>query len=219
MIGAFGQNLFFAILFDANFSVKLLTKFLSVFFVSLSGYKIAIIGVDRFARIKYHAYFSTILTNRFILALMSIACFAASISAVGTPIGLLLRKERIFTSISFGLNVTVLSIVTFLQVLVIQTSNVVFDESSIYTSQLINKKISKLSMCIMLLFAIFYTPYLVVSFSRAALEKKLKGNEKSSLEFILCMSAVSSYTNSVIHAILFLIMNAKAKRYLRDLAK
>ena len=74
-------------------------------------------------------------------------------------------------------------------------------------------------MRIILLFAIFYTPYLVVSFARAALEKKLNGNEKSSLEFILCISAISSYTNSVINAILFLIMNVKTKRYLRDFAK
>ena len=120
---------------------------------------------------------------------------------------------------SFGLSVIVLSIVTFLQVLVIQTSNAMFDESSIHTSQRINKKVVKLSMRTMLLFAIFYTPYSVVSFVRAALENKLNGNEKSSLEFILCMSRTSSYTNSMINAILFLVMNAKVKRYLRDFAK
>ena len=211
MIGSFGQNLFFAILFDANYSVKLLTKVLSVFFRSLSGYTIAITGVDRFARIKYHAYFSTALTNRIILTLMSMACFAALISAAGYPIGLLLRKKRIFTSMSFGLSVIVLSIVTFLQVLVIQTSNAMFDESSIHASQRINKKVVKLSVRTMLLFAIFYTPYSVVSFVRATLENKLNGNEKSSLEFILCMSATSSYTNSMINAILFLVMNAKVK--------
>ena len=216
MIGVFGQNLFFALLFDAICSVKLLTKVLSVFFTSLAGYTIAIIGIDRFARIKYHAYFSTILTNRLILTLMSLACFAALISAAGTPNGVLLRKERIFTSVSFGLSVIVLSIVTFLQALVIQTSNAMFDESRISTSQRINKKVVKLSMRIMLLFAIFYTPYLVVSFARAALENKLNGNEKSVMEFILCMSAISSYTNSMINAILFLIMNVKAKQCLRD---
>ena len=112
---------------------------------------------------------------------------------------------------SFGLSVIVLSIVTFLQVLVIQTSNAMFDESSIHTSQRIKKKVAKLSMRTMLLFAIFYTPYSVVSFVRAALENKLNGNEKPSLEFILCMSATSSYTNSMINAILFLVMNAKVK--------
>ena len=111
----------------------------------------------------------------------------------------------------------VLSIVTFLQVLVIQTSNAMFDESSIHASQRINKKVVKLSMRTMLLFAIFYTPYSVASFVRAALEDKLNGNEKSSLEFILCMSATSSYT--MISAILFLVMNAKVERYLRDFAK
>lgn len=219
MVGAFGQNLFFAILFGTNCSVKLLSRVLSVFFTSLSGYTIAIIGVDRFARIKYHTNFSTILTNRFILTLMSMTCFVALFSAVGTPIGLLLRKERVFTSISFGLSVIVLSIVTFLQVLVIQASNAVFNESNVHTSQITNKTINKLSMRIILLFAIFYTPYLVVSFARAALEKKLNGNEKSSLEFILCISAIFSYTNSVINAVLFLIMNVKTKRYLRDFAK
>ena len=219
MVGAFGQNLFFAMLFGTKCSVKLSSRVLSVFFTSLSGYTIAIIGVDRFARIKYRTNFSTKLTNRFMLALMSMACFRALISAVGTPIGLLLRKERIFTSISFGLSVIVLSIVTFLQVLVIQTSNAVFDESSVHASQTTNKNINKLSMRIMLLFAFFYTPYLAVSFARAALQKRLNRNEKSTLEFILRLASISSYTNSMIDAILFLIMNVKARRYLRDFAK
>ena len=81
------------------------------------------------------------------------------------------------------------------------------------------KKINKLSMHLMLLFAFFYTPYLAVSFARAALQKRLNRNEKSSLEFILCLASISSYTNSVINAILSLIMNVKTRRYLRDFAK
>ena len=85
MVGAFGQNLFFAILFGTNCSVKLLSRVLSVFFTSLSGYTIAIIGVDRFARIKHHTNFSTILTNRFILTLMSMTCFVALFSAGRYP--------------------------------------------------------------------------------------------------------------------------------------
>ena len=72
------------------------------------------------------------------LALMTIACFAALISVVGIAVGLNLRKEQVFTTIGFVFGSMVI-IVNLLQVLVIQTSNAVHSISTIDASQLPRK--------------------------------------------------------------------------------
>ena len=68
-------------------------------------------GIDRFIRIKYYATFTTILTIKFILALMAIACSAALISVVGIAAGLDLQKEQVFTAIGFVFDIMVIIIV------------------------------------------------------------------------------------------------------------
>lgn len=96
-------------------------------------------GIDRFIRIKYYATFTTILTIKFILALMTIACSAALISVIGIAAGLHLQKEQVFTAIGFVFGIMVIIIVNLLQVLVIRTSNDVHSISRIDASQLPRK--------------------------------------------------------------------------------
>ena len=150
---------------------------------------------------------------------MAKACSAALTSAVGIAVGLLLRKDRVFTRISFVFGVMVLIIVTLLQVLVIQTSNAVHSISTIDASQLANKKIIKLSTRIMVSLTLFCSPYLILSAMKTRLKGQLNKNEKSMLEFIVSASVIFTYTNSLVNAILFLTMNVKAKRFLRDCKK
>ena len=215
-IGAVAQNLFLAVLYSPSCSINLVTRTISTFSTNFSGYTTAILGVDRFVRIKYFTKVKTILTSRFILTLISMAFLAALFNAVGVPMGLLLMKENLFASVALVLAVTVVTSVTLLQVLVIRTSNAVSNES-IDNSQVVNKKINKLSMSIMLALLFFTTPFLFISSMKDFIQDLSSKNLKSGYEFTFGISVVFMYTYSLVNAILFLSMNGKAKRFSRDL--
>ena len=212
--GAVAQNLFLAVLYSPSCSINLVTRTISTFSTNFSGYTTAILGVDRFVRIKYFTKVKTILTSRF--TLISMAFLAALFNAVGVPMGLLLMKENLFASVALVLAVTVVTSVTLLQVLVIRTSNAVSNES-IDNSQVVNKKINKLSMSIMLALLFFTTPFLFISSMKDFIQDLSSKNLKSGYEFTFGISVVFMYTYSLVNAILFLSMNGKAKRFLRDL--
>ena len=53
LTGAVAQNLFFAVLYSPSCLINSVTRSVSTFSTQLSGYTIAILGVDRFIRIKY----------------------------------------------------------------------------------------------------------------------------------------------------------------------
>lgn len=214
--GAVAQILFLAVLYSPSCSINLVTRTISTFSTNFSGYTTAILGVDRFVRIKYFTKVKTILTSRFILTLISMAFLAALFNAVGVPMGLLLMKENIFVSVALALAVIVVTSVTLLQVLVIRTSNAVSNES-IDNSQVVNKKINKLSMSIMLALLFFTTPFLFISSMKDFIQDLSSKNLKSGYEFTFGISVVFMYTYSLVNAILFLSMNGKAKRFLRDL--
>ena len=214
--GAVAQILFLAVLYSPSCSINLVTRTISTFSTNFSGYTTAILGVDRFVRIKYFTKVKTILTSRFILTLISMAFLAALFNAVGVPMGLLLMKENLFASVALVLAVTVVTSVTLLQVLVIRTSNAVSNES-IDNSQVVNKKINKLSMSIMLALLFFTTPFLFISSMKDFIQDLSSKNLKSGYEFTFGISVVFMYTYSLVNAILFLSMNGKAKRFLRDL--
>ena len=214
--GAVAQNLFLAVLYRPSCSINLVTRTISTFSTNFSGYTTAILGVDRFVRIKYFTKVKTILTSRFILTLISMAFLAALFNAVGVPMGLLLMKENLFASVALVLAVTVVTSVTLLQVLVIRTSNAVSNES-IDNSQVVNKKINKLSMSIMLALLFFTTPFLFISSMKDFIQDLSSKNLKSGYEFTFGISVVFMYTYSLVNAILFLSMNGKAKRFSRDL--
>ena len=64
--------------------------FVSVFAVHLPVYIVAIIGVDRYVRIKHYASFKTIWTTKVAISLISISAILALFHAATTFIGLFL---------------------------------------------------------------------------------------------------------------------------------
>ena len=216
LTGAVAQNLFFAVLYSPSCLINSVTRSVSTFSTQLSGYTIAILGVDRFIRIKYYLKVNSILTSRFISALLSIACVLALVSAVVIPMDLLLIKPIFFSRVNLILGAAIISIVAFLQVLVIRTSNIMISKSTIDTFQAVNKKINKLSMRIMLALLFFTTPFLTIGLAKSNIQEFLGRSSKSVLEFIFGISIVLLYANSLVNAILFLSTNMKAKRVLRD---
>lgn len=211
LIGGVAQNFYIAVIYGTNCLAELIARAFSVFLINLSSYTIAIMGIDRFIRIKYYA--------SFILTLVSIACLAALVNAVGLTIGFLLKLDQIFTRVNFFIGAIILSTVTFLQVLVTRTSNTVHMESKIDLAHAANKIITKLSMRIMLLVLFCHAPLLIVHLISSKFQAQFNKKGKSILEFIACLSIIIIYANSLINAILFLTMNVKAKRFLRDFVR
>ena len=155
LIAIFVQNLLTAVLYVMNCSLLLAQIFLSVFLTHLSMYTIAIIGIDRYIRIKHYTNFQTIWTKKVIFTLILTGCFLALFQGVMVTTGYLVGHLSIITLIYIAMDSIVLLIIIFLQVQTIRTSNAIHNESSITASERINKKITKLSLRIMFLFCFF----------------------------------------------------------------
>ena len=69
LLGIVAQPLFTIEFYNANCLVATTCLFVSVFLTHVSGYTIAIIGIDRYIRIKYFVNFKAIWTTRVVLTL------------------------------------------------------------------------------------------------------------------------------------------------------
>ena len=214
--GVFAQNVFIAVFYKPKCLVKTVSRFSSEFLTHLSGYTIGIIGVDRYMRIKFHANLRALWTIRVASTLICVGFFLALFQAVMITTGLILRRHQIVVPIYIGIDSIVISIIIFPQILTIQTSSSVQNQSSVRTFERINRKITKLSMRTMLLLWFFYTPHvMIIKPIRSSIRNQLNDNGKSILEFTNCMSIIFTYANSSANAVLFLTTNVKAKRYLK----
>lgn len=138
LVGIFVQNLFTSLLFEENCLVSSISQFFSVFFTHLSGYTIAITGMDRYVRIKFYANVKAIWSIKVVLTSISVAFFFALFQAVMTEIGLLLKQEQLVTTIFIAVDGVIIIMLIFLQIQTIRYSNAVLSESTTNTSKKIN---------------------------------------------------------------------------------
>ena len=217
LIGIFVQNLFTPLLYEENCLVSSISQFLSVFFTHLSGYSIAIIGIDRYVRIKFYANFKAIWSIKVVSTSISVAFFLALFQAVMTEIGLLLKQEQLVTLIFIAVDSVIIIMLIFLQIQTIRSSNAVLSESTTNASKKINKKITKLSKRIMLLVCFLVGPQAIIIYiSYSNITSQFSHYQKSIFEFATCISLVFICVNGFANALLFLMTNLKAKNFLRD---
>ena len=162
MVGLFVQNSHTPIWHEKNCLLMDIHVFIAVFLVHLSMYTIAIMGIDRYLRIKHYANFKAIWTERVVLVFISAEIFLAFLQAIMTLIGLLTEKEHNVVPVYYTIDGSIISGIVFLQILTMRTSNAVCNESRINTSRNTDKKITKLSMQVMLLFCCFTSPQLIM---------------------------------------------------------
>ena len=173
-----------------------------------------------YVRIKHYTNFKAIWTKKVVFTLIFIGCVLALFQAVMVVIRYLDGDLSIITIIYIAMDSTVLIIIIFLQVQTIRTSNAIHNESSISTSQSISKKITKLSLRIIILFCFFFTPLFVISvLLRNHVTPKLNGKEGLIFEYISAFTVIFSYGNCSANATLFLMTNVKVKKFLRDLIR
>ena len=219
MIGLFVQNLFMASFYERNCLLEKVFRFTSTFLTHFSCYIIAILGVDRYIRIKHFAKFKTICTKKVVLTLMCTAFFHALHLAVmvimnsvkNSPVGF-------FLYIAF--QGTFAGIIMILQIKTIKTSNKVCVISNISSAQRTNKRITKLSLRIILALRIFVVPEIIISnLLRTINQDQFRDNQRSVLEFIYCLTLSFIFANSLANAVLLLLTNVKAKRFFRNFGK
>ena len=219
MIGLFVQNLFMASFYERNCLLEEVLRLLSIFLPHFSFYVIAILGVDRYLRIKYFAKFKTIWTEKVVLTLMCIAFFHALHLGVLALINSM-RNSPVAFFMYIAFEGTVVSTLLILQIKTIRTSNQICAISNVSTAERTNKKITKLSLRIMLMFCIFVVPQIIISnLLRTRNQDHFSDNERSLLEFIYCLTLSFAFANSMANAVLFLLTNVKAKRFFRNFVR
>ena len=218
--GIFAQTLFTAVSYEKNCLLLKILVFVTAFLAHLSGYMVAIIGVDHYLRIKYYVKFKTIGSTKTVLILICSGSFLALFQVVMITVGLVLELNRCVLPVYITMEVTILGMTIILQVKTIQTSRDVHNMSTVSTSERINKKVTKVSIRIMLLLCFFFAPHTVIlNIIRSAIKHQLNSNEQSVLEFIASISVIFVFGNCFVNTILFLITNVKRKRFLRDFKK
>ena len=220
LISGVAQPLYTLELYFSSCSVNIASVFASVFLAHLSGYTIAIIGIDRYIRIKYYSKFKTIWTTRVVLVLFYVECILALFQALIMTIDSSLNKEQVIAPVYISMDSIVLATIILLQLQTIRTSNALYNESTISTLDRIDKKITKLSMRIMLLLCFFLLPYTpLFNVLRSTIKYQLNDNERSVLDFVTSLSILFAYANSFANGVLFLMTNVKAKRFFRELIR
>ena len=75
LTGLFVQSLFTTIFYKQSCIIKVAHMFITIFLFDLPMYKIAIIGIDRYLRIKHYANFKVLWTNKIVFTLLSTGSF------------------------------------------------------------------------------------------------------------------------------------------------
>ena len=215
MIGLFVQNLFTAMLYQQNCVIGVVYMFIMIYFFHLSMYTVAVIGIDRYLRIKHYANFKALWTKRVALTFVSIGSFLALFQSLLTITGLLFGKHYIVVPVYITIDGFILIAVMFLQILTIWTSNAVISESTTVASGRITRKVTKLSMQMMLLLCLLVLPHLIISVIRDIIHENLSERGNFVLGFFLLISYQLVFANSSANAILFLITNVKAKKFFK----
>ena len=215
--GFISQNLLTATFYETNCSVNDASRFLSVFLSHLSNYTIVIMGVDRYLRMKHFVNFKIMWTSRVVLKLIFLAFCIALLKALLITVGLLRGQKYAVYTIYIALDGIILGTIIILQIKTISTSNPLHDESIATASGKISKRVTKLSMRIMLFLCFFLTSHLVMSVLREIIQDQLNVDDRSIIEFISFISLVLVYVNPSANAISFLMTNMKARRYMANI--
>ena len=216
----FVQSLFPVVLYELNCIVIAVSIFLAVFFTYLSAYTIALMGIDRYLRIKYYAKFKAIWRRKVVLTLISVAFFLSFFIAVLTEISLILGLEQYVLPIYVAVDGIIVIMIVLFQIKTIRVSNTVLSESTISATERTNKKITKLSKRIMLLLCFFVAPQsITIYISNSNITDQFSYHQKSILEFVTCIGMIFIYVNGFANAVLFLMTNVKAKRFLQGFVR
>ena len=221
-VALLAQSLYFiAILFYKIrlYTVEAMQMFIGVLLVNVSCYTIALLGLDRFIRIKYKTSHLQIFSQKRVYLMMAMIWVYSLVNAIFTFISFTLDLP-IMSLLNSVLETTTAIIICTLHIApatvmrkIRNTSNnpTVIDKTSQYIIRLQSKAVS--------LFLAFLGPFLIIVVIYKGYGKYTSGTTRSNMEFLLLLSYQFAMMNSFANALLFLVTNMQSKLFLRKLMR
>jgi len=204
-----------------NCDFELSVQFFAILFTHTSGYTIALIGFDRYARIRFLNQYAEKIThkrvNAALITICALSLLQAGLYVVGTEFNFFKGAKRIAVIVDVLIALLVL-LLYLLTIRAIKRGN----QKPVVKSaamQSINKSMIKVASKILLTVLLFYIPYVIISFLHTILIKRLNSKTQQILEFLLICSFIFTYCNSFVNAAIFLGVNTTAQRYFKHIFK
>ena len=213
------QSLFAVMMFKyphtQNCAFEMVTQFFGIFFTHTSGYIIALIGFDRYARVKFLTKYSNIMTSKRIQFLVLIAIVLsvvqASLYVLGTSLSIFDKTKKVGVAVDFIIVLSVV-IVTIMAVCAVKSHRRNAGNQSMMKA--VDQTMTRLASKILLTIIILYVVYVIIAFLHSAQADKSTGAKRSWLEFGVFLGYLLTYTNSLVNALIFLSVNNKARKVL-----
>lgn len=212
----------FAVLFlvypsESQCQFEMVAMFFAIFFTHTSGYIIALIGFDRFARIKYMTKYSSVMTEKrlkcLVITAIVLSLLQAALYVVGTHYSFFSKAKKAAVYVDFAIALLVL--LTYLMAVYVARK---YRRNAVNKEMLksVDKTITKLASNILLSIVLFYIVYVAISMVHSSMANKVTSvSVKQWLEFLLIFGYLLTYANSVVNAVIFLCVNKKARKSLR----
>ena len=221
-VALFAQSLYFiVILFYEKrlYTVEAMQMFVGVLLVNVSCYTIALLGLDRFIRIKYTTSHLQIFSQKRVYLMMAMIWIYSLVNAIFTFMSFTLDLP-IMSLVNSVLETTTAIIICTLQIApatvmrkIRDSSNnpTIMEKTSQYIIRLQSKTVS--------LFLVFFGPFLIIVVIYKVYGKYTSGATRSNMEFLLLLSYQFAMINSFANAVLFLVTNVQSKLLLRRLMR
>ena len=214
--GLLAQSLYAILIgqhFDQSYcSFEIIGQFFAVLLPHTSGYAIAAIAFDRYARMRFLIRYQLVVTKQKIIAVCLVITF------VSLSEGLLYAFGSKFNFFDISKNfVHVIDFIAFISVIIIYllTMKVVREHQSNSINQALMKNINRtvtiLASKILMTIVSFYGIYISIAVVYMTYIHKVNDVGKSWLNFALFCGYLITYANSFTNAVLFLTMNKNTK--------
>ena len=193
-------------------------QFFAILFTHTSGYTIAVIGYDRYARMKYLNRYSQVVTDIRIKCTLALVWMSSLIQALvyvcGTQLNFFAKAKKVTVGIDA---VIALSVLLFYVMTIRVIRNYRNHAENRQVLKGVDKVVTRLASKILLSIIVFYISYVIISLTHSALISKYQHTKKRWLEFSLFVGYILTYCNSFVNALIFLGVNKPAKERLKRL--
>ena len=215
---AFSAQPLFAVLIGKFFNqtscnFEIILQFSAILFTHTFGYTIAVIGFDRYARMRFlNRYVGTMSKTKVSCLLVVVTVLSicqSSLYVVGTKMNMFIDFRRIAVMIDFIMAFAVLLFHT-LTIRALRNHRKNINNNKLLKD--VDKAVTSLASEILFTIVMFYSIYVFISVLHFLFDKKVSGLTKSWLNFALIFSYLIVYCNSLVNALLFLTMNKRSKQ-------
>ena len=221
-VALLAQSLYFIVIIFYEkrlYTVEAIQMFVGVLLVHASCYTIALLGLDRFIRIKYTTSHLQIFSQKRVYLMMAIIWIYSLVNAIFTFMSFTLDLP-IMSLVNSVLETTTAIIICTLQIAPATVMRKIRNSSNNPTViEKTSQHIIRLQSKTVCLFLIFFAPFLIIVVIYKVYGKYTSGDTRSNMEFLLLLSYQFAMINSFANAVLFLVTNLQAKLFLRRMIR